>query len=158
MIVDMKVELLYFDGCPNWVEMDARVRAALESVSCGDGEVERVLVSTPAQAEEMGFPGSPTVLVDGRDPFAEPGAPVGLACRLYRSGDELAGLPTVQQLAGALTRLTPHGSSPGHTGEQPLRLQGVVTGEPAVEGVPRPQECGPGVRDVLEVSGGEVRS
>lgn len=74
MIVDMKVELLYFDGCPNWVEMDARVRAALESVSCGDGEVERVLVSTPAQAEEMGFPGSPTVLVDGRDPFAEPGA------------------------------------------------------------------------------------
>lgn len=98
----MKVELLYFDGCPNWLEADARLREALEAVESGDVEVERLLVSTPKEAEEVGFLGSPTVLVNGVDPFAEPGAAVGLSCRLYRTPAGLAGAPTVEQLVEVL--------------------------------------------------------
>ena len=99
---EMKVELLYFDGCPSWLEADARLREALGAVGSGDVDIERVLVSTPKEAEEVGFHGSPTVLVDGVDPFAEPGAAVGLACRLYRTPAGLAGAPTVEQLVEVL--------------------------------------------------------
>ncbi|MFC8261184.1 hypothetical protein ACFUNF_27160 [Streptomyces sp. NPDC057291] len=39
------------------------------------------------------FTGSPTFLLNGRDPFAEPGRPAGLTCRVYRAPDGLRGLP-----------------------------------------------------------------
>lgn len=55
------------------------------------------------EAEELGFIGSPTVLVDGRDPFARGGEPVAMACRVFRTPDGLAGSPTVEQLVEALS-------------------------------------------------------
>ena len=98
----MKVQLLYFDECPNWMDADRRLQEALEVLGRDDVEVERVLVSTSEQAEQWGFHGSPSVLVNGVDPFAEPGAPVGLSCRLYRTGAGVAGAPTMEQLVEAL--------------------------------------------------------
>ncbi|PVU84310.1 thioredoxin family protein (plasmid) [Cellulomonas sp. WB94] len=98
----MKVELQYFDGCPSWHEAEERLREALDAAGRVDVVVERVLVSTPEQAAELSFHGSPSVLVDGVDPFAAPDAPVGLACRLYRTPSGLAGAPTVEQLADVL--------------------------------------------------------
>ena len=96
------VSLLYFDGCPNWHVADERLRAALVAVGRPDDAVEHVLVSTPEEAQEAQFRGSPTVLVDGRDPFSDPDAPVGLACRLYRTDEGLAWSPTVEQLVAVL--------------------------------------------------------
>jgi hypothetical protein len=98
----MTISLLYFDGCPNWHVADERLRAALVAVGRPDDAVEHVLVSTPEEAEASQFRGSPTVLVDGRDPFSDPDAPVGLACRLYRTDQGLAGSPTVEQLVAVL--------------------------------------------------------
>ncbi|HET7398307.1 MAG TPA: thioredoxin family protein [Intrasporangium sp.] len=99
----MKVELLYFEGCPNWLVADERLRQALDQVGARETRVEHVLVSTPEEAQERRFRGSPTVLVDGWDPFAQPDAPVGLSCRLYRSNGRLAGAPTVEELVEAIT-------------------------------------------------------
>ncbi|HET6192893.1 MAG TPA: hypothetical protein VFE59_38505, partial [Trebonia sp.] len=45
--------------------------------------VEYRVVSTPEEAARYGMQGSPTILIDGRDPFAEPGAAASLSCRLY---------------------------------------------------------------------------
>ena len=98
----MKVQLLYFDGCPNWHETDDRLREALQAVGSGGVAVEHILVSTQEQAVELSFHGSPSVLVDGVDPFAAPGAPVGLACRLYRTTSGSSGAPTVEQLVAVL--------------------------------------------------------
>jgi len=50
----------------------------------------------------VGFHGSPSILVDGVDLFAEPGAGVGLSCRVYRTPEGLSGAPTVEQLRAAL--------------------------------------------------------
>jgi hypothetical protein len=44
--------------------------------------VRREIVRTAREAERLGFAGSPTILVDGIDPFADPGASTGLACRI----------------------------------------------------------------------------
>lgn len=100
----MLIQLLYFDGCPNWQVAQAHLREALDQVG-RPAEIETVLVSTPEEAEARGLRGSPSVLIDGRDPFeaASPGAPVGLFCRLYRTPDGVSGSPTVGQFLDVLT-------------------------------------------------------
>lgn len=100
--MNMTVSLLYVDGCPNWRVADERLREALAAVGRAATEVEYVQVSTPQEAEAISFHGSPTVLVDGLDPFADAHTPVGLACRLYRTESGLAGSPTVAQLVAVL--------------------------------------------------------
>ena len=98
----MHVSLLYFDDCPNWQLADERLREALAQVKLMDVSVEHRRVATPEEAVAVGLRGSPTVLVDGRDPFADTDSPVGLSCRVYRTEDGLAGSPTVDQLLAVL--------------------------------------------------------
>lgn len=95
------VTLLYFPGCPNWQTADANLRAALEETGA-DVAVQRRVVDTVEDAERLEFFGSPTILINGRDPFAEPGAVSGLSCRVYRTPAGVAGAPTVAQLRTAL--------------------------------------------------------
>ncbi len=80
----MKLELLYFDDCPNWKVAADR----LDAVAASRGlVVQRRLVTTAEEAEVARFRGSPTILIDGRDPFAEGGEPFGWTCRLYSTPD-----------------------------------------------------------------------
>ena len=53
---------------------------------------------TPAEAERTGFHGSPSILVDGVDVFAEPGSEGGLSCRRYLTPNGYEGAPTLEQL------------------------------------------------------------
>lgn len=97
----MEITLQYFDGCPNWEVLDHRVAQVVDGRS--DVRVTRQRVETAEDAARLGFHGSPTVLVNGVDPFAEEGAPVGLACRVFRTTAGLAGSPTVDQLREAIS-------------------------------------------------------
>ena len=92
----MQIELLWFSGCPNWRETAERLRRAVPLAGV-DADVVLVEVTTPRDAERLGFRGSPTVLVEGRDPFAEESDPVGLSCRVFRTPEGLRGAPTVEQ-------------------------------------------------------------
>jgi hypothetical protein len=98
----MDVTLLYFDGCPNSQEAHARLREAITRLDRTDVRLTHRQVRSAEEAEQLSFHGSPTILVDGRDPFADPGAPVGLSCRIYRSPAGVAGAPTVEQIIDAL--------------------------------------------------------
>jgi hypothetical protein len=98
----VQVTLLYFDGCPNWTVADERLRAALDQTGNPDVNVTHRKLSTPREAESIEFRGSPTILIDGRDPFLIREAPVGLSCRVYRTEAGLTGAPTVEQLARVL--------------------------------------------------------
>ena len=60
------------------------------------------VVESEAEAEQRGFSGSPTFVIDGIDPFAEPGAHAGLACRLYATSRGLTGLPDAAALSAAV--------------------------------------------------------
>lgn len=99
----MRVELLYFDGCPNWTVADERLAQALSAMGRDDITVARRAVETAEEAEEVGFTGSPTVRVNGTDPFATGDQQVGLACRVYVTPDGLAGSPTVEQFIEVLS-------------------------------------------------------
>jgi len=95
----MKLELLYFDDCPNWTVASERLMAVATSRGL---VVERRIVATVEEAEAEGFRGSPTVLVDGRDPFASGDESFGLACRVYQTPDGPAGSPTIEQLEAVI--------------------------------------------------------
>ncbi len=99
----MEATLQYFADCPSWRELDQRLRAALVQVDAPVAVAYEV-IDTPAQAEAAGFRGSPTILIDGRDPFEDPSLQVGLSCRLYRTPEGLRGSPTIPQLVAALER------------------------------------------------------
>ena len=96
----MDITLQYFDGCPNWKTTDHDLATVLEEGAI-DATVHYQLIDTPEAATEYGFRGSPTVLIDGIDPFADPDAPVGLSCRIYMTEDGPAGSPTLDQLRQA---------------------------------------------------------
>lgn len=98
----MDVTLLYFDGCPNWRVAEQNLRWAAAEVGISDVRVRRRRVETDEEAERLGFAGSPTILLDGVDPFAEFDAPVSLSCRLYRTPSGMAGAPTTAQLRDAI--------------------------------------------------------
>jgi len=100
----VRIALRYFEGCPNWRLAEARLRRALSEIGAPATEIALERVETPEEAERLAFRGSPTVLVDGRDPFAEEAAPVGLGCRVYRTERGPEGAPSEAQLRAALTR------------------------------------------------------
>jgi hypothetical protein len=99
----MQVELLYFDGCPNWKVAEQRLAKALALVGRDDVTVDRRRVESDEEVAAVGFIGSPTVLVAGHDPFATGGEQVGLACRVYSTPEGLGGSPTVEQLVEVLS-------------------------------------------------------
>jgi hypothetical protein len=98
----VRVSLLYLEGCPNRHLVDKRLRQALAAVGLDDAELDYRQVSTPEEAEELGLRGSPTVLVNGQDPFGDRARTASFSCRIYRTPDGLHGSPTVEQLVEAL--------------------------------------------------------
>jgi len=103
-MVTVDITLMYFDGCPGWQTAEANLHAALAVIGMPDVSIRRQLIETVEEAEKAGFIGSPTVLLDGLDPFTEPARQPGLSCRLYRSERGMANAPSVEQLVEALRR------------------------------------------------------
>lgn len=93
----MEITIQYFDGCPHWRMADQRLRKVLAELSA-DSTVTYELIDSPETAEQLGFRGSPTILVDGRDPFATGDEPIGLSCRVFRTDEGPQGAPTEAQL------------------------------------------------------------
>jgi len=104
----MQIKVLYFSGCPMWETAAARVRTVLAELGRADVtvEVEDVHEASHLSSE---WAGSPTVLLDGRDPFAavdgglHPVTPRD-ACRIYATEAGFEGAPSVDQLRTVLTR------------------------------------------------------
>ncbi|WP_238447174.1 hypothetical protein [Micromonospora sp. 4G55] len=114
----MKVELLVVEDCPNEGLAAAVVRRALDEVGLSTVRIAVRVVTSEADAEQLGFVGSPSVLIDGRDPFAEAHHRPALACRLYRDDTGVSGVPPIRRLRQALRQAAePPGSElPGLTG------------------------------------------
>lgn len=96
----MRIAVLTVAECANAPLAMERVTAALGGRAAN---VEQIEVHDQAQAAELGMNGSPTILVDGVDPFALPGAVPSVSCRLYRDADGLvAGAPSEAALRQAI--------------------------------------------------------
>ncbi|MBM0255629.1 MFS transporter [Micromonospora sp. 4G55] len=98
----VKVQLLVVEDCPNEGRAAAVLRRALDEVGLPAVPVTIRVVTSQAEAEQLGFLGSPSFLIDGSDPFAAPHHRPAMACRLYRDGPGLSGVPPIGRLRQAL--------------------------------------------------------
>jgi hypothetical protein len=98
----MKVEILYFEGCPTYLRAEETLRGVLAREGV-EADVELVAVDTDEEAQELRFPGSPTIRVDGEDLFPLPDrTEYALGCRMYATAEGLRGSPTAMMLRAAL--------------------------------------------------------
>ena len=97
----MNVTLQYFDSCPHWKIADQRLRDVISSNEL-DVDLAYQLVESAEEAERFGFHGSPSILIDGVDPFANEDTQVGYACRVYSTDTGDVGSPSIEQIAVAL--------------------------------------------------------
>ena len=105
----MELTILVVEGCPHAALLEERLAAVLEErlpAAARDRPgpaITRRVVADPDEAARAGLHGSPTVLVDGTDPFAAPGQPASMSCRLYDNGPGLLeGAPSVSRLRQAI--------------------------------------------------------
>jgi hypothetical protein len=83
----VKVELLWWEGCPSTPEALEDLKRVLRDEGV-EAPVEMVEVKSDEQARKEHFPGSPTIRIDGKEAIpANPNEPVSLTCRIYRLRD-----------------------------------------------------------------------
>lgn len=97
----MKVELLYFEGCPSWQAGLQNLHAALEANGL-DVSVELVQVMDNDDAARNNFPGSPSFRIDGTDLWEAERDVYSMSCRVYVTPDGLKGSPSVSMLQEAI--------------------------------------------------------
>lgn len=93
----MKIELLYFDGCPSWENGLKNLEAALQEEGL-PAYVEMVKVVDDSDATQLKFLGSPHFRVDGHDLWPEEREIYSLSCRIYPTAEGIEGFPTVAML------------------------------------------------------------
>jgi hypothetical protein len=99
----MRVEILYFSGCPNYTPAVDCVREVLAQEDT-QAEMVEVEVTDVATAQRIGFLGSPSIRVDGQDvePAARAERAFGLSCRTYIDGGRRAGVPPPEWIRAAV--------------------------------------------------------
>ena len=95
----MKIEVLYFEGCPNHEPTVALVHEVLADLALSE-EVCEIEIRNSDEASTHRFLGSPSVHVDGLD--VEPGArdrcDYSFSCRTYHG----QGIPSREWIVAAL--------------------------------------------------------
>ena len=100
----MRIEILYFDGCPNRRPAVEALREVLreEGVSA---EIAEVNVGDASMARELRFLGSPSIRVNGLDvePEMRAARDYGMMCRTYAVDGRREGLPSREMLRKAMS-------------------------------------------------------
>lgn len=83
-MIDVEVALLYVPDCPNRAAARELIELALARTH-QSAVIREQEIHSSEEAERRGLLGSPTILIDGRDPFAAGAGPAAMSCRLYLS-------------------------------------------------------------------------
>jgi hypothetical protein len=100
----VRIDLLFWRECPSYPEARSLLRQVIEERGVEAEVVEREVL-TQDEAQELAFPGSPTIRVDGRDVDPEGAvAPASLTCRIYHLPDgRVSPVPSREQLEEAVS-------------------------------------------------------
>ncbi|WP_104062040.1 hypothetical protein [Arthrobacter sp. 4R501] len=96
----MEYELRIISECPNSAPALDLYRQVLAAENDA-GDLRVVQVDSEEQAQALHFHGSPSFIVDGHDLFPSTASPA-LTCRVYLGADGLVGLPSREDLQGAV--------------------------------------------------------
>ena len=97
----MKLKVLHVRDCPNVGVLTDRLKTLI--IGRDDVVVEHRVIGDQAEAAARGMTDSPTLLIDGVDPFPVAGQPPSLSCRL--SLDEIGSVSRAPSLAQLRTAL-----------------------------------------------------
>lgn len=100
----MKIDVLYFEGCPNHQPALDLVRTVVNDLGLR-AELNEVEVKSPDDVDRFGFLGSPTIRVNGQDiePSRRRDRNFAMSCRRYGDG----GVPLRDLLERALSEEHP---------------------------------------------------
>ena len=100
------VELRWWAGCPSSDRALSELRSAMDDLGLDGADVKVTEIRTDADADAVGFLGSPTIMIDCADLVpAGPDDVIGLSCRVYRRRDgRISPTPDPDDLRGALQR------------------------------------------------------
>ena len=100
----MKIEFLYFDGCPSWVPALQNLKTVIAE-DFPESDIHLIHIHSVEEAELQNFQGSPSIRVDGSDLEGKEEG-YGYRCRLYEEHDRLSGVPSKELIRACLTRLS----------------------------------------------------
>lgn len=89
----VRIDVLVVPDCPNHTIALSHIHDALRAVGLTDAVVVEQVVTDTDEAAALGMHGSPTILIDGSDPFAQAGTPASVSCRLYPNDGKFDGAP-----------------------------------------------------------------
>lgn len=102
--VPMRVELLWWEGCPSHPKALADLRTAMNELGLDPSSVELRQIETEIDASHERFIGSPTIRIDGHDVTPVEDEPFGLTCRVYyRRNGRVSPTPDPADLRDALS-------------------------------------------------------
>ena len=101
----MRVEVLFFEGCPNHAETVQRLKEVLKEEAVG-AHIAEIAVPDAETARAVGFLGSPTIRIEGLDvePAARGSREFGMMCRTYLAGSKREGIPSREMIPAALRK------------------------------------------------------
>jgi hypothetical protein len=106
----MEIELLYTETCPTWTFARDVLKAAMAAENIW-APLRLVRVDSLSQAAQLGFSGSPSIRINGRDLWPGLSQVPSLASRIYLTPQGVQGWPTTamlrQKLRLALADQTP---------------------------------------------------
>ncbi len=106
------VEVIYWQECPSWKLALDRIKKAVEEI---EAEIEKIKIEVrereikdDEEAQKIGFPGSPTIKVNGIDidPQGAEQNIKGLTCRVYKIGGKLLPLPPYEFIKQRIKELS----------------------------------------------------
>ncbi|MFQ6008036.1 MAG: DUF2703 domain-containing protein [Candidatus Zixiibacteriota bacterium] len=103
----MKIELLYFDGCPNHEQALENLQECLQQLLL-DQQVERIKVENNEDAVKHRFLGSPSIRINGKDLEIEEDdtTEYSMQCRRYQTKSGIQGYPPKELILTALKGVT----------------------------------------------------
>jgi hypothetical protein len=98
----MNVRFLYTEECPSHSEALERLRKALSDESV-EADIKITRVETFDEAEKLQYPGSPTILINGRDICPTKSPHYAPTCRAYVLEDgRISPLPSISMIRKAI--------------------------------------------------------
>ena len=91
----MKIEFLYFDGCPNHETALTNLKDVLSDADMND-EIEIINIEKPEDVIKHRFLGSPSIRINNKDLeiTEDDSTEYSMRCRRYKNGDLMEGFPS----------------------------------------------------------------
>lgn len=93
----MRVEFLYFEGCPNHETALANLKEVLSEIGMTD-EIEIINIDKLNDVSIHRFLGSPSIRIDNKDLeiTEDNSTEYSMRCRRYKNGDIMEGFPSIE--------------------------------------------------------------